>query len=308
MIRLLDHIFILRPLILIPVWDFFLIGYCLADPRRPLTSDLGLGLLAYTLIMGGVYILNQLADIDTDRANQKLFILSAGKMKPRAAIIEMFLVWTTGLVIAFHQGRQFAWLAVLSLVIGIAYSLKPVKLKGKPFLDMLSNALGYGMINFAVGWLVATPLAGSMWERFLPYCLSIAAVFVNTTVVDIAGDAAAGERTTAVLLGARTSQLFAAILMTCACVAALVRRDWICFIPAAVSLPLFLACAVMGFRAVGAPRRLVIASFRLPGLLFTVMTAYLFPAYLILLALVYVGLRLYYGARFHLNYPTLSGG
>jgi hypothetical protein len=52
----------------------------------------------------------------------------------------------------------------------------------------------------------------------------------------------------------------------------------------------------------------MIASFRVPGLLFSLVTAVLFPWYAVVLIIVFLAMRLYYAHRFHTTYPTLAQG
>lgn len=303
-----DYFFILRPLILVPVWDFFLIGGYRARGARGFTWDLVLGLFIYTLLMGGVYILNQIMDIETDRINKKLFLLSAGYVTVKTATFQMTALWLAAVILAYKFGLAFMLLIALSLILGVVYSLPPIKLKGKPFLDLLANGFGYGLVNFGLGWLIFRPFTWSVLVIFLPYLLSIAAVFVNTTIVDAEGDRKAGERTTAVLIGAPMSYALSSLLMAGAVIASALRKDLICLIPAAVSLPLFLVAALYCFQKNTVNRKLTVLSFRLPGLLFTLVAGYLYPPYFLFLILLLIAMRIYYKKRFGMNYPTLAGG
>lgn len=303
-----DYLFILRPLILIPVWNFLLIGAYLAAGQGRFTADVAVGLIIYTMVMGGVYILNQIMDIETDRLNKKLYLLAEGLVTMRAAYIELALLWGGAIVLALRFGPLFVAFILLSMVLGIMYSVPPVKLKGKPVLDTLANGLGYGTINFAVGWLLVRGLEPGTFIRFLPYVLSISAVFINTTLVDIEGDHKAGELTTGVLLGPKASHAVSTLIMAVAIVLAYIGRDYVCLVPAAVSFPLFVYGAVYALVRNRIHRKVTIASFRLPGLIFTLITAFLFPWYVILLLGVLVGMRVYYKQRFGMTYPTLAGG
>jgi 4-hydroxybenzoate polyprenyltransferase len=195
---------------------------------------------------------------------------------------------------------------VISILLGIFYSVPPVKLKGRPIADTLANSIGYGMINFCVGWLLIRHFELSMFSRFIPYFLSISAVFINTTIVDMKGDRRAGEITTAVFLGARVSYMVSTILMLGAVIMAFILNDYICFIPAVISLPLFIYVTVYSFKKNKVHRKLTIASFRLAGLCFTLITAFLYPPYFLILIIVLVGMRIYYKMRFGVVYPTLA--
>ena len=303
-----DYFFILRPLILIPAWNFLLIGSYLARRSGGFTQNVILGLLIYTFVLGGVYILNQIMDVETDRLNKKLFLLSGGYVTVRAAYIEMLLLWVLAVILSVKFGAIFIFLIILSILLGVLYSLPPIKLKGKPIMDTLANGIGYGMINFAVGWLLVSVFQWSMFLYFLPYFLSICAVFINTTIVDIEGDRRAGEITTGVFLGARSAHVVSVLVMAAAIILAYAHRDYICLIPAAVSFPLFIYTAVYVLKNDRVHRRATITSFRLPGLLFTLITAFLYPVYLAILVVVLVAMRMYYKRRFGMIYPTLAQG
>ena len=258
--------------------------------------------------MGGVYIVNQIIDRETDRINRKLFIISEGHINLKAAWIEFTTLWVLALILSLKFGLVFLLFIMLSMLLGIMYSVSPFKFKSRPVLDMLANAFGYGMINCLVGWLVFRPISWSVFVCFLPYCLSIAAVFINTTVVDMDGDRAGGAFTTAIYLGKRRAYILASVLMTAAALIAWFNGDVVCLIPAIVSLPLFFYIMFSNLISANGSRKLTIASFRLPGLIFTLITGYIYPLYFIFVVLVFIGMRLYYKYRFNMNYPTLSGG
>jgi len=303
-----DYFFVLRPLILIPCWNFLLIGSYLAGARVGFTKEIALGLIIYTFVMGGVYILNQVMDIKTDRINKKLFLISGGYIPLKWAYLEMIILWILAIAFSFKFSSTFIIFIFISLLMGILYSLPPIKLKGKPILDTIANGMGYGMINFGVGWLIFREFDWSMFLKFLPYFLSISAVFINTTVVDIEGDRKTKELTTAVFLGENISYIISSILITGAIVTAFILQDLICLIPAIISFPLFIYTAVYFFIKNRINRKFTIASFRLPGLVFTLITGFLYLPYFLLLIVVLIGMRIYYKNRFGMLYPTLAGG
>ncbi|MEO0107354.1 MAG: UbiA family prenyltransferase [candidate division WOR-3 bacterium] len=306
--NIFDYFFVLRPLILIPVWNFFLIGNYVALPENRFTLKALLGLLIYSMMMGGVYILNQITDIETDRINRKLFILSENYIPLKNAYIEMFLLWCLSLFFSWFFGLSFFVLILISLTIGIFYSLPPIKLKGRPLLDTLSNGFGYGMLNFVAGWLMQKPFEWQTFAIFLPYFFSICAVFINTTTVDIEGDKKSGEITTSVFLGEELSYTLSTILLLLGVIFSIINKDLICLIPSAISLPLFLFVAIYYFKNKIVNRKFTIISFRLPGLIFTIITCIFYPGLIPLLIVLIVGMRIYYKKRFNLNYPTLNQG
>jgi len=304
----LDYFFILRPLILIPCWDFLLIGVYLAVGKSGFTRQISIPLLIYTFVMGGVYILNQIMDVRTDTINKKLFLLSGGYVTKKGAYIEMFLIWAVAIALSFRYNYTFVIFIVISLIMGVMYSVPPIKLKGKPVLDTLSNGIGYGMVNLAIGWLIFRPFEPAMLWHFLPYFLSISAVFINTTIVDMEGDKKAGDITTAVFLKEGASYIVSTVLMAGAIVVSILRKDLVCLIPAALSFPLFSYTSVYYFVKQEVSRNMTIASFRLPGVLFTIMTVILCPWYAVFLVVLIWIMRVYYKIRFDMTYPTLTGG
>ncbi|MGB9721649.1 MAG: UbiA family prenyltransferase [bacterium] len=303
-----DYFFVLRPLILIPVWDFFLIGNYLAYPENRLAIKSFVGLGLYTMLMGGIYILNQINDINTDRLNKKLFILSENHMPLNNAYIEMILLWTLSLLLTRFFGIHFFILVLVSLIIGVLYSLPPVKLKGKPIFDTLSNGIGYGMLNFAAGWLMQKPFEWQIFLRFLPYFLSISAVFINTTIVDIEGDKKSGEFTTSIFLGERLSYVVSLVLMSGGVVFSIIYRDLICLIPSAMSVPLYFHTAIYYITKKRVNRPMTIVSFRLPGVVFTIITCIIYPIIIPFLFVLLIGMRIYYKKRFDIDYPSLNQG
>ncbi|MEO0182666.1 MAG: hypothetical protein ABIL40_04245 [candidate division WOR-3 bacterium] len=55
-------------------------------------------------------------------------------------------------------------------------------------------------------------------------------------------------------------------------------------------------------------RKIAILSFRLPGLIFTIITCILYPGYIPFLMVLILSMRIYYKKRFNLEYPTLTHG
>ncbi len=310
----LDYVFLLRPTLLFPVWAFLLVGFHrerfggLGDlkPILDFPPPLLLGFLAYSLLMGATYVVNQIYDRETDRRNRKLFLLADGILPVTGAWIYTvgLIVVSLGLLFLFRSKPQFSQILALWLAsgfLGFAYSVPPLRLKGRPFWDLAANGVGYGVLNVLFGAALAHPVAPSFLGLTLPYLLAVGAVFLLTTLADLPGDRATGARTTGVVLGARPTAFLALVLLSSALLAAYRLRCPLVFWTALLVWPLFLIAVVRAH-----DRSWVPFVFRSAGALFGLLVAVKFPVFLLLGALTLLAMKLYYRQRFGINYPSLK--
>ena len=218
-----DYLIVLRPTLLFPVWTLVLLGhyhgtaptsyslkfeflaveipvYLHVDPRIWVT------LCLYSMLAGAVYIINQIADKETDLENNKLYLVADGYVKLPVIKLEAALLFIASIattVVWFHRSWAYLALIAVSTVLGVIYSVRPFRLKGIPILDLVSNAIGYGGIAFLLGWAATATLNTEALQRAIPYIFCVGAAFVNTTLPDLKGDLAHGDRTTGVVLGVR---------------------------------------------------------------------------------------------------------
>jgi len=305
--KLLDYFFLLRPIVMIPIWFFFLIGLWHAgyelNPSPlgrwiPHSRELA-ALIIYSMIGGGIYIINQIYDLETDRANHKLFLLSDGYISLRAAWIYWVVLNLIGLAAAFLFSSVFFWCAVSSVLLGILYSARPFHFKGRPLLDMLSNAVGNGWLNTLAGYLVWKSYPGNFTFIMLPYMAATASVYLATTIADIPGDRLAGDRTTGVWLGIRTTGLIAVVLLGFSILISSRQHNWLALIPAVISFPFFIRAAY----------RLNVSDFlraaRICTTLMAIGIGLIFPWFILFLGVILLLSRWYYFHRFGLIYPAI---
>jgi 4-hydroxybenzoate polyprenyltransferase len=294
----------MRPMILIPVWTFYILGAY--HGVRGFESSVGsthllIGIASFTSLLGGLYVVNQIADRESDRANRKLFLIPDAVITVRAAWIEAAILITAAFLIAIPLPRRFMIILLMGLALGAAYSLEPVRLKGRPLLDVAANAAGNGILNTLAGWVaIGAPLDG--WRVLIPYPLAVASVHLTTTLADIEGDAALGLRTTGVLIGPRAGRRAAAGLMAAATIAAALVGNRPALYASLLSLPLFLIPLRAAHETPPVSRRLLPA--KVSTLVFSLVAGYLFPLYIPFLAAVIILTRLYYSRRFGLSYPS----
>lgn len=306
--RFPDFVFLLRPMILIPVWTFYLLG------ARHGSASTGLdirllpflaGLTSLTALLGAIYIINQISDRETDLKSGKLFLLSHSIISVRSALLEAALLISLSIALGIlFMPVRFNIILLLGLVLGLAYSIEPVRLKKRPVLDVLANAAGNGLLNTLAGWTAAgAPLEGL--TALIPYPLAVASVHLTTTLADIEGDSASGLRTSGVVLGAKRGIALAVGLMAAAVAAASAVDNRPAFYASLLSIPVFL------IPARSSKREHISSSILLPAkaatMIFSVTAGILFPLYIPFLALVVIGTRLYYRNRFNIVYPGLKG-
>jgi 4-hydroxybenzoate polyprenyltransferase len=302
----LDYFFLLRPMILIPVWLFLLLGHyhalaAIGAYRWPdqLLPDLDLVIVfvAFTILVGGIYVNNQIHDRETDRRNRKLYLICDGYVSLKKAWLYQGAV--QGLALAsclWFRDSGYLWVIVASILLGFLYNTPPFKLKGRPVLDVLANGLGNGLLNVAVGYVVVLPLTWGFLKFSLPYVLAVGAVFANTTCMDTRGDAESGERTTAVVFGVRATTWIALGLMAGCVALAAVWRVWPALIAGGVSLPLFIP-------ALTGKRRWLKLSYKGVTGIFALGASALFPWFLVFLVLILLLTRYYYRRKFGIRYP-----
>lgn len=122
-------------------------------------------------------------------------------------------VQALGLLPAALTGVPFllGWLALFAIF--TAYSHPAVRLKANPVAALTAIGLGQGALGFALGWLAVSEPTGLVGNAGLLGMISTSAVVLGLYLVtqsyQAQEDAARGDRTLAVVLGARRSLLLA---------------------------------------------------------------------------------------------------
>ncbi|MDZ7859271.1 MAG: UbiA family prenyltransferase [Candidatus Krumholzibacteriota bacterium] len=302
-----DYIFLLRPIILIPVWTFFLLGaYHGADIAGKSTGNhlLLYGILSFTALLGAVYIINQITDKETDLANNKLFLIPRGIIKVKAAWTETFiLILVSFITAALLLPGRFIIILILSLMLGLAYSIEPLRFKRRPVLDIASNALGSGILNTLAGWMVVSGRIEG-WEILLPYPLAVASVHLITTIADTEGDRKSKLKTSGVILEQRAGVIISLILMALSVAAAIIVENKTAMYASLFSLPFFLFPLFSKIKALSEKRILLPA--KISTLIFSIAAGVIFKLYIPYLAAVLLITRVYYKLRFQISYPALK--
>lgn len=308
--KVYDYLFLLRPLLWVPVWVFLFIGYMygarieLFSISLILPKKFWFTLITYTFLMSSTYIVNQIVDRESDRINRKLFLIPNGIISVRNATIYAVFLGIVSLILSFFIGGPvLLFLYFVSLVMGLLYSIPPIQTKGKPFLDIIFNGIGYGCVAFIVGWSVAERINLHSLTVSFGYFLLVSAVFVNTTIPDIPGDRRSGKITTGVFLGKRLALLFSSLLFVFSLVYAFLEMDILIIVPSIFGA----IFSVLSLWDNTEDMILTKVSYRLPAVLFILLVSVKFPTFLLLNLILLFALRKYYKERFGMNYPALLG-
>jgi 4-hydroxybenzoate polyprenyltransferase len=300
---LADRLFLLRPLVIVPALTFFLLGYNEAvlrvqgDQVRSPWS----GLLWYALLMASVYVANQLADVESDRANQKLFLMPSGMISKREAVLAAAVLAILAFLGSARLGPTTVVLFALSFTLGLAYSIPPVALKRRFPFDLLSNAAGYGILAFVTGWSLAREPRADAVVTAIPFAFCVGAVFILTALADREGDARSGFRTTGVVLSLKQGVTLALVLVAVVVPLGVAVDNRISIVGAIVTGPFFV------YAYVKRDTRSVSVAYRVASAIFVLIVGVLYPAFLFVVLVLLALARLYYYMRFSVDYPTIAG-
>ena len=257
-------------------------------------------LFFYSLLFGGIYILNQLADYETDRRSPGIWLIASHRFPKITAAVEMWILFAAAIVGSFTFFPA-PLIFFFTLFLGIVYCIPPTKLSGRPVFDFITNAVAYGGAAFSLGWISAGGYIG--WELVRaasPYILLMAAGSINSTIPDRDNDKATGKITSAAAWGEPRAMAVSTLILLASINLSLIFHDFICLIAGLVSLPFFLRALFKG-RMKDYLRTYHIAGpviMALAGILYPLLFAAMIPLYLLA--------RWYYPKRFGVEYPKVD--
>jgi len=305
-----DYFFLLRPILWVPVWVFLFLGYAYGARLEFMKIHLLLPrkfwfvLIAFTMLMSSVYVINQIVDKESDRINEKLFLIPYEIISVRSALIVSVLLALSALILSYFLGGFVLFLLFfVSLVLGLLYSLPPFHFKARPFLDFIVNGLGYACVALLVGWYTTENLNLHALVVSFGYFILVCAIFINTTIPDIPGDKKTGKITTGVFLGNRLSLILSSSLFILALIYAFLEMDLLVVVPSLLG-------AIFSILALWDNTEDMIItklSYRVPSFIFILLVSIKFPIFLVINLVLLFVLRKYYKTRFGLDYPAMLG-
>lgn len=230
-----------RPYYVLPAMAAVLAGYMSGSGDHALSIGSGTVCLVFGLLGMACWTANEVADRDSDSRGQPKSLwgiyvsggtglLSSGLVSVKAAVAFTVMLSSAGLIAAASVGFAFAGLSVAFLLIGLAYSLKPLRLKARGVVGLAAVAMAYGVVAFSAGWTAVgdRPLADG-----LAFACMLSIAFFGfeglAHLLDHEHDQQSGQATAAVSLGEQKAR---ALLACCQCLPALAllfigRLGWI---------------------------------------------------------------------------------
>lgn len=166
-------------------------------------------LLAF-LVVGPLFwlaalLLNDAHDVPGDRLNPRKSEapLVLGIVTPRWALRTSAVASVVAVAVALFVSGWLALITVMLLVGNYAYSTPPWRWKTRPGADVLTNALGIGLLAPIGGWAIDRPIQDFPLVIGLLGFLVATALYIPTTLVDADADREAGYTTVATAFGPR---------------------------------------------------------------------------------------------------------
>jgi len=293
--RLMDHLFFLRPLLILPIWAPLFLGYW-ASGGRGLDIEYLILLFLGIFLGGAIYGLNQIYDIEGDKINDKNLSLSLNLISPKAAWVISIISAILSIGLAALINIWLVLMVILGLLFGVLYSHPKFKLKDKPWGGMIINGLGHGALIYLMGWISASPLKWGSLLRALPYAIAFAGVYLATTIPDFKGDSITGKKTLAVSVGPSKAALLAVILICIASITGGFLREPALLLTGLFSFPFYIYATIKNHDKFNLANKIAV-------LMLNIWICFYLFHYIVPLAIVVVGSRFYYKLRLGLKYP-----
>lgn len=156
--------------------------------------------LSTFLISLAVYILNDLFDLEVDKINAPNRPLTTQVVTRREAVVFVLLLNVIGVSIGFMLGPITFLIALLEVLLGVLYSMKPFSFKNRFIVKTLSIGTGGVLANLFGG------VASGIVNLDLIFCSAMFLIFVFSTsplndLADYIGDKSHNRRTIPIVIG-----------------------------------------------------------------------------------------------------------
>jgi 4-hydroxybenzoate polyprenyltransferase len=186
----------------------FLLGTLLAVGRHLPPGRTVLGWVVFVaLLNGGTLAINSAFDQDEG----DIGYLRQPPKPPRYLLHVSAVMLALSLGLGFLLPPVFAWSNAACVVMAVAYSVPPVRLKARAGWDLVINCVGFGLLTPLAGWgLTGRPVSHGMISLAIGFAFLFGALYPPTQIYQMDEDRGRGDRTLAIVLGESASLGFAA--------------------------------------------------------------------------------------------------
>lgn len=248
---LLPYLLHLRPAEWPILGGHLLTGWLLASGLRWPTWPELLAMLAWVVALnGGTLALNSAYDRD----EEDIAYLKQPPLPPRGLAAVALLLMVAGLGFTWAVGPTWQILYGVCVLLSIAYSVPPLRLKRVAGADWLINVIGFGLITGWAGWTISgRPMDGTSFLLLAGFAPLFGALYPLTQLYQLDADRGRGDRTLAVRVGVHRS-ISLALLQVGIAFAIFAGAGWLAAWPSVPGLRwAALATALMAWLAVLAP-------------------------------------------------------
>jgi len=120
-------------------------------------EPLSAGILSICLIASANYVINEWLDAEFDRFHpvKKNRPSALGNIQGQYVCLLYFIVASLGFILASFLNNEFQLVAIVLLVMGIFYNVRPFRTKDRIYLDVLSESIN-NPLRFLLGWYAIT--------------------------------------------------------------------------------------------------------------------------------------------------------
>ncbi len=156
------HVFIIPGLIL---------AYALREPSLlDAPQRVVVGFIVAIAIASANYVINEWLDREFDAHHPSKHHRKAVSLQlsPTLVYLEYAAFAVSGLLLAAWMGRPFFICALVFLISGLVYNVRPIRSKDRPFLDVISESVN-NPIRLTLGWLMLDPTSMPPASLLLAY-------------------------------------------------------------------------------------------------------------------------------------------
>jgi decaprenyl-phosphate phosphoribosyltransferase len=139
--------------------------------QLPVLAAVGIAFVAFSLAASGVYLVNDVQDVEADRAHPTKCRrpIAAGVVSPRLALALAVALFVTAIAVSFLASTDLVWVTVVYIAVQLAYCWW---LKHQPVVDISIVASGFLLRAIAGGaaaeivlsqWFLLTTAFGSLF-------------------------------------------------------------------------------------------------------------------------------------------------